>query len=276
MKTIEQLLKLKLQADINTAMSNKMNVIVTNDLNNYYVQNRPQENDLVLILSSGNGTRSTTENGYFITQSIAITIRCATNYLQFVLANLTNYANNESRDKNIQVLADNESELFYSCYINYNTPTADKFVYRMGTIDFTTVMLMGTLIYSESTDLDLGNDTVYSLSDDNIAFAPLINIQSNTSGPKPNISGEITQGIYTAVPVINGMGHDYTLKILYDKNNTLHNSLYTMTKNSLKSQLIKYMKIDDGVSFKVIVVPALAATIMGFKFIDISISRMED
>ena len=61
MATIEQLLKLKLEDDIKRITNDKMNVIVTNDLNLYFMQNKAQENDLAVVLSTGNGTRTTTQ-----------------------------------------------------------------------------------------------------------------------------------------------------------------------------------------------------------------------
>lgn len=275
MATIEQLLKLKLEDDIKRITNQKMNVIVTNDLNLYFMQNKAQENDLAVVLSTGNGTRTTTQDGYFITQSLALTIYVNKNRLQEFLSVLTKYSHDESREDNIQTLTDNEGNT-YSYYINYNTPTTNGLLFRLNGLEFTTVLIMGTLMYTENEDLDLGHDTVYSFSSDGETFLPLTNIQSVSGGPKLSVTGEMLQGNLNAIPVVSGLSHDYTFRVLYDKKTPLHVELFNLSKSATKNQLSMWMNIDNGDSFKVLITPTVSQTQMGFRFIDLVVSKVDD
>ena len=271
--TIEQLLKLKLEDDIKMITNQKMNVIVTNDLNLYFMQNKAQENDLAVVLSTGNGTRTTTQDGYFITQSLALTIYVNKNRLQEFLSVLTKYSHEESRETNIQTLTDEEGNT-YSFYINYNTPTTNGLLFRLGIFEFTTVMIMGTLMYTENEELELGPDTVYSFSNDGTTYLPLNNLQALSGGPKLSVTGEMLQGNLNAIPVVSGLSHDYSFRVLYDKNDALHVELFNITKGATKAQLSKRMKIDNGDSFKVLITPTVSQSQMGFRFIDIIVSKV--
>lgn len=273
MATIEQLLKLKLDDDIKMITNQKMNVIVTNDLNLYFMQNKAQENDLAVVLSTGNGTRTTTQDGYFITQSLALTIYVNKNRLQEFLSVLTKYSHEESRETNIQTLTDDGGNT-YSFYINYNTPTTNGLLFRLGIFEFTTVMIMGTLMYTENEELELGPDTIYSLSNDDLTYLPLNNLQALSGGPKLSVTGEMLQGNLNAIPVVSGLSHDYSFRVLYDKNDVLHVELFDLSKSATKAQLSKWMKIDNGNSFKVLITPTVSQSQMGFRFIDIIVSKV--
>lgn len=273
--TIEQLLKLKLEDDIKRITNDKMNVVVTNDLSLHFTQNKPKENDLLVVISSGNGTRTTTQNGYFITQTLAITAYVNKNKLQEFLTVLTKYSNTESMEENIQTLT-GDDETTYSFYINYNTPTTDGLLFRLGIYEFTTVMLMGTLMYTENADLELGPDTIYSFSVDGINFMPLNNLQALSGGPKLSVTGEIIQGNLNTIPVVGSLGHDYSFRFLYDKNDPLHVMLFNLTKGATKEQLTMFMGIDNGESFKVFITPTVSQSQMGFRFIDLTVSKVVD
>jgi hypothetical protein len=270
MRTIEQVLRDKLEYDFKSRF-NKMNVIITNDINLYLQKgNKLVGNEMFVILQTGNGLRSASDDGGYITQSLAIYIYVPINHLQNCLSELTLYAAEESAANNIQTLED------YNFYVNYNTPATDGIIFDVSIYHYATIVLMGNFLYSTS-EISVGTGIEYYIDN-----AKISNIISDISDCVPSTDSIQIEGTSQTKNPIIGIGNVFNLIILYDKNNNLHQELKELSYYvNARSSILKEIKIVDNelnkeITFNGILSVKRESSLNGFTMLNLTITRDGD
>jgi hypothetical protein len=234
--TFEQLYKQKLKANIITLVSSQFDVIISNDINIYASGRIALQGDEILgVLTTGNGSRSVMDNIVQITQPLSIEIYVKQEYTQSFLALLTNYVNDQSgagvfhefyADTNGVYYSSYATgrTLYYTAYLMYNTPFVNPSTIDIGSSRYQQIMLVGTVLYADIS-LTFGKDFKVEYSTNNSTWSEIKNVADYQWNSQLLSEQVLESSKVSSTLLLNGDTVSCSLILLKDSTDTVHQDI---------------------------------------------------
>lgn len=217
-KTFEEVLKAKLQKDINALLADGYKIRVTGDVSEYLANKKIIANKTILcVIRSGNATRISSDSILSYTQPASLMLYVPINYKDDFSRVMKNYTDEQSKQSYVQKLDE------YYASFNYSTVAFDGVKFQNGDVTFLTGILMGTILYTDH-EFTLGDDISFAFEDlsGETKINNVFSVQTSRSANVENFTpvGKKYQTLNIVTETL-----DYQLQILYNSNDKIHQTL---------------------------------------------------